>query len=67
VGYNSHPKIVSLKEPEKKKTWQLTHGLENHSIRILKKEMRDKRVRKKAYRDFVSAYCSPAKRARLDT
>jgi hypothetical protein len=52
IGYNSHPEKVPLPEPEKKKTWQLIHSLERCGIRVLKKEMRDKRVRKKAYRDF---------------
>jgi hypothetical protein len=52
VGYNSHPEAVSLPEPDKKKAWQLIHDLEKKGIRVLKKEMRDKRVRKKAYRDF---------------
>lgn len=52
IGYNSHPKKTPLPEPEKKKTWQLIHTLEKNGIRVLKKEMRDKRVSKKAYRDF---------------
>jgi len=52
IGYNSHPEAVSLPEPDKKKTWQLIHVLESSGIRILKKEMRDRRVKKKAYRDF---------------
>jgi hypothetical protein len=52
IGYNSHPKKVPLPEPEKKKTWQLIHTLEKNGILVLKKEMRDKRARKKAYRDF---------------
>jgi hypothetical protein len=55
VGYNSHTEAVSLPEPEKKKTWQLIHELERKGIQVLKKEMRDKRVRKKAYRDFLQA------------
>jgi hypothetical protein len=52
VGYNSHPKKVPLPEPLKKKTWQLIHSLEEGGIQVLKKEMRDRRVRKMAYRDF---------------
>jgi hypothetical protein len=52
IGYNSHPKNVPLPEPEKQKTWKLIHSLEERNIQVLKKEMRDKRVRKKAYRDF---------------
>ena len=52
VGFNSHPKAVPLPEPDKKKAWQLIHTLKDAGIRVLKKEMRDKRVRKKAYRDF---------------
>lgn len=52
VGYNSHPNAVSLPEPEKAKTWKLIHGLESEGIRVLKKEMRDKRVQKQAYRDL---------------
>jgi hypothetical protein len=51
VGYNSHPKAVPLPEPEKGKTWKLIDGLESRGIRVLKK-MRDKRVKKKVYRDF---------------
>jgi hypothetical protein len=52
IGYNSHPNKVPLPEPEKKKTWQLIHILEECRIQVLKKEMRDKRVRKRAHRDF---------------
>lgn len=60
IGYNSRPKAVTLPEPEKKKTWQLIHHLESRGIRVLKKEMRDNRVKKRAYRDFspYSATCS---------
>ena len=54
IGYNSRPKAVTLPEPKKKKTWQLIHHLESVGIRVLKKEMKDKRVKKKAYRDFSS-------------
>ena len=53
IGYNSHPEVVSLPEPHKNKTWQLIHALETKGIPVLKKEMRDRRVRKKAYRDFL--------------
>lgn len=53
IGYNSHPKIVRLPDPDKKKTWQLIHSLENKGFQVLKKEMRDGRVSKKAYRDFA--------------
>ena len=52
VGYNSRPKAVKLPEPDKKKTWQLIHRLEEKGIQVLKKEMRDRRVIKKAYRDL---------------
>jgi len=52
IGYNSHPKSVPLLEPEKRKTWQLIHNLKENGIRVLEKEMRDKRVRKMAYRDI---------------
>jgi len=53
IGYNSHPEAVHLPEPDNKKTWQLIHDLERKGIPVLKKEMRDKRVRKMAYRDFL--------------
>jgi hypothetical protein len=52
IGFNSRPNAVQLREPDKKKMWQLIHALEDASIRVLKKEMRDGRVRKCAYRDF---------------
>ena len=52
IGYNSRPRAVELPEPEKKKTWQLIHSLEEKGIQVLKKEMRDRRVTKKAYRDL---------------
>jgi hypothetical protein len=52
VGYNSHPKAVQLPEPDKKKVWKLIRALEDAGITVLKKEMRDGRVRKKAYRDL---------------
>lgn len=41
--------------PEKKKTRQLIHEFERKGIHVLKKEMRDKRMRKKAYCDFSQA------------
>jgi hypothetical protein len=52
IGYNSRPERVQLPEPDKRKTWQLIHSLDAKGIKVLKKEMRDKRVLKKAYRDF---------------
>jgi hypothetical protein len=52
IGFNSHPKAVPLPEPNKKKTWALIHALESKGITVLKKELRDGRVRKKAYRDL---------------
>jgi hypothetical protein len=56
IGYNSEDKAVSLPEPLKKKTWELIHTLGGIGIQVLKKEMRDKRVKKMAYRDFKSDY-----------
>jgi hypothetical protein len=53
IGYNSYPNTVPLLEPYRKKTWQLIHTLEGKGIKVFKKEMRDKRVTKKAYRDFA--------------
>jgi hypothetical protein len=55
IGYNSRPKAVSLPEPDKKKVWALVDNLEDAGIRVLKKEMRDGRVKKRAYRDFTTS------------
>jgi len=51
IGYNSHPESVKLPEPDRKKLWKLIHILEDKNIHVLKKEMRDRRVMKKAYKD----------------
>jgi hypothetical protein len=53
IGYNSRPERVKLPEPDRRKTWKLIHGLQAKGVRVLKKEIRDKRTTKKAYRDFV--------------
>jgi hypothetical protein len=52
IGYNSKPKEVSLPEPPKGKTLELIQTLEEAGIQVLRKEMRDGSVAKKAYRDF---------------
>jgi hypothetical protein len=48
IGYNSHPKKVSLPEPNMEKTLDLIVALKNKGIKVLTKELR-----KMAYRDFV--------------
>lgn len=53
IGYNSHPKAVSIPEPEISKIISLINEVEKCGIRVLTKEMRDNRFVKKAYRDFL--------------
>jgi len=56
IGYNSKTKAVALPEPEKRGTWALIHRLEAAGIRVLKKEMRDGRVRKMACLDLFTVF-----------